>query len=202
MSALDGKTYSPKLSPHLHKKISLRITLTLYFCIIFPRILSPITGTYSLIAPYIWFNNILNCVAMKLEFWSSRFCYSCVGQFVLQIAPNQTITYVPALKPAPAFTWLKTDRRSSLLLCLRTVTTLANSLAAVSPTWSGMALCALCNASTIVATLLDAVLPMCGGSNTSDRGLFPDAVNKQKVILVEIFVILLENLTIVHVTSC
>jgi len=65
-----------------------------------------------------------------------------------------------------------------------------------------MALCAWCNASTIVATLLDAVLPTCGGSNTSDRGLFPDAINRQRVILVEIFVILLENLTTVHVTSC
>lgn len=139
---------------------------------------------------------------MKLEFWSYRFYYSCFGQFFHQIAPNQTITYVPALKPAPAFTWLKTDRRSSLLLCLRMVTTLANSLAALSPTWSGMALCAWCNASTIVATLLDAVLPTCGGSNTSDRGLFPDAINRQRVILVEIFVILLENLTTVHVTSC
>ena len=139
---------------------------------------------------------------MKFEFWSSTFYYSCVGQFVHQIAPNQTITYVRDSKSAPAFTWLKTDRRSSLLLCLRTVTTLANSLAAVSPTWSGIAFCALCNSSRIVATLLDAVLPMCGGSNTSDRGLFPDAINRQKIIPVEIFFILLEKLTIVHVTSC
>jgi hypothetical protein len=63
------------------------------------------------------------------------------------------------------------------VLCLRMVTTLANSLAAVSPTCSGMAWCALCKASTIAPALLDSVLPKCGGSNTSERGVFPDAAN-------------------------
>jgi hypothetical protein len=43
-----------------------------------------------------------------------------------------------------------------------------------------MALCALCKASTIAATLLDPVLPMCGGSNTSERGVLPDTINGHK----------------------
>jgi hypothetical protein len=43
-----------------------------------------------------------------------------------------------------------------------------------------MAWCALCKASTIAATLLDPVLPTCGGSNTSERGVFPDAANDYK----------------------
>jgi hypothetical protein len=34
------------------------------------------------------------------------FMVSCFSKFIYQIAPNQIITYVPALKPAPAFTWL------------------------------------------------------------------------------------------------
>jgi hypothetical protein len=47
-----------------------------------------------------------------------------------------------------------------------------------------MALCALCKASTITATLLDPVLPMCGGSNTRERGVLPDTINGHKNYIV------------------
>jgi hypothetical protein len=43
-----------------------------------------------------------------------------------------------------------------------------------------MAWCALCKASTIAAALLAPVLPKCGGSNTSERGVLPDAANVHK----------------------
>jgi hypothetical protein len=49
-----------------------------------------------------------------------------------------------------------------------------------------MAWCALFKASIIAGALLDPVLPMCGGSNTSERGLFPDTINGYKTYIIKV----------------